>query len=111
MNTFSELRAPFRFDGHGVNDAHGNRLATLTKPSDYNDMNSAEWKNHRRIGELLGMAPTLLGALEDALVYMHEANSRIEYTIDNGVQYGGNQYCNPVFKELQTLIDKAKGVK
>lgn len=55
---------PWRFDGHGVNDAEGQRIATLTQ--------SLKWREFSpSLGGTLAASSELLAALED-LVTAHD---------------------------------------
>lgn len=58
MSEFRPL-APFSFDGHGINGADGQRLATMPRPVPY-DKTAIEYDN---TGRLLAAAPALLDAL------------------------------------------------
>ena len=98
--------APFHFDGHGVNDANGERIAKLSEcgtiPSHFGNSRNPEFY---RVGGLLAAAPELLEALQECYDLLD--NSDVRYFISNTM---GNQ--TPLHKALnaaRAIIAKAKG--
>ena len=80
MSEAKHTPTPFRFDGHGVNDANGRRIAKLTEcgsiPQCLDDMSSNPELD--RVGNMLAAAPELLEACRTA-----EANLAPAYSSDH----------------------------
>lgn len=55
---------PFRFDGHGINDKHGVRVATFDS--------LAKDQARNGLGDQMAAAPELLEALEWAEIHLHK---------------------------------------
>jgi hypothetical protein len=62
---------PFHFDGHGVNDAEGRRLAKLTQQSA-----AFEYAELEHVGELLSRAPEMRDALLECAAWLRELDLR-----------------------------------
>lgn len=70
MNHTTE--APFSFDGHGINNAKGERLFTCARHHKDNGGGYVLYDgDHKRIGALLASAPDLLAALAAGLHHWH----------------------------------------
>ena len=60
--------APWHFDGHGINDAEGSRIATLTQSLKFQPESD-------QLGNTLAAAPDLLAALEAIAPYIPDPNT------------------------------------
>jgi hypothetical protein len=59
-------KAPFRFDGHGVNDREGQRLAKLaTEPYLFDTGKPVRNPEHDQLGRLFAESPQMFAFLKD----------------------------------------------
>ena len=76
---------PFRFDGHGINDAEGSRLAKLSEAGsisayigDGSGIGVKRNPEFDKLGELLAKAPEMRDTLRECANWLRELNLRHE---------------------------------
>lgn len=89
------MKTPFRFDGHGINDAEGQRIAKVSSCEPYTydtgtPQRNAEFDN---LSNMFAAAPEMLAALEKLVDW---------------AQYMGG-WDAVVWKQARQAIAKAKG--
>ncbi len=71
MIKIADIEGPFRFDGHGVNDANGRRICKVTCLEPY--ANNQRQEDFDKLSILLAAAPELAETLDG----LHKALSRM----------------------------------